>query len=90
MRGTSMFVCPFPTSSSAKVEGVHKEFQRTAKASVCYYDAERGCLVLLSKDEQSQKRAMMVQEMYFRNLSQKVSRSDISCNLYEPRCMVLV
>lgn len=68
---------PLFSSSSAKVEDVHKEFQRTAKASVCYYVPERGCLVLLSKNEASQKRAMMVQEMYFRNLSQKVSKSYI-------------
>lgn len=62
------------------MEGVHKEFQRTAKASVCYYVPERGCLVLLSKDEASQKRAMMVQEMYFRNLSQKVCYVNLYCS----------
>lgn len=61
------------------MEGAHKEFQRTVKASVCYYDNERGCLVLLSKDEASQKRAMMVQEMYFRNLSQKVRACAEAC-----------
>lgn len=61
------------TCFSAKTEGVYKEFQKTVKANVCYYVPERGVLVLLSRDDMSQRRANMIQEMYFRNLSQKVS-----------------
>lgn len=59
-------------SCSAKLEGVHKEFQKAVGAGVCHFNPERGVLVLLSKNESSQKRASMIQEMYFRNLSQKV------------------
>lgn len=58
---------------SAKLEGVHKEFQKAVRSGVCHFDASRGVLILLSKIEGSQKLAEMIQEIYFRNLSQKVS-----------------
>lgn len=69
-----LFVCLFflPFLSSAKLEGVHNEFQKTVKAGSCRYDADRGVLVLLSRSDMAQKRASMMQEMYFRNLTQKV------------------
>lgn len=57
---------------SAKVEGVHKEFQKVIRAGVCRFNAETGNLIMISLDETSQRRARMLQEMHFRNLSQKV------------------
>lgn len=57
---------------SAKVEGVHKEFQKAIRAGVCRFNAETGNLIMISLDESSQRRARMIQEMHFRNLSQKV------------------
>lgn len=57
---------------SAKVEGVHKEFQKAVRAGVCRFISETGNLMLISTDEASSKKARMIQEMHFRNLSQKV------------------
>lgn len=59
--------------TSAKVEGVHKEFQKAVRAGVCRFIPETGNLMMISTDEASQKKARMIQEMHFRNLSQKVS-----------------
>jgi fragile X mental retardation protein len=55
----------------AKVEGVHKEFQKSTTAESCRYDAEKGVLVLISRKEATNKRAEMMQNMHFRNLAQK-------------------
>lgn len=60
---------------SAKVEGVHKEFQKAVRAGVCRFIPETGNLMLISTEEASQKKARMIQEMHFRNLSQKVLSS---------------
>jgi fragile X mental retardation protein len=59
----------------AKVEGVHKEFQKAVHAGVCRYVPERGVLVLISRFSTSQKHANMVQDMHFRNLNQKVNNT---------------
>lgn len=56
----------------AKIDGVHKEFQKTIQAAVCRYVPERGVLRVISRSEGTQRRATMIQEMYFRNLNQKV------------------
>uniref|UniRef100_A0A1B0DQ46 Uncharacterized protein n=1 Tax=Phlebotomus papatasi TaxID=29031 RepID=A0A1B0DQ46_PHLPP len=56
----------------AKVEGVDKEFQKAVRALVCRYVPERGIYKFISKNEMSQKRALMMQDMHFRNLSQKL------------------
>lgn len=58
--------------NSAKVDGVHKEFQKAVRGGVCRFIPETGYLMLISTDEASQKKARMIQEMHFRNLSQKV------------------
>ncbi|KAL7022645.1 hypothetical protein ACKWTF_012327 [Chironomus riparius] len=55
----------------AKVEGVHKEFQKSSGAGFCRYDAQKGVLVLLSRSEACHKRALMMHDMHFRNLTQK-------------------
>lgn len=56
----------------AKLDGAHKEFQKAINACICRYISDRGVLTVISRSEQSQKRASMVQDMHFRNLSQKV------------------
>lgn len=58
--------------SSAKMDNAHKEFQRAIDAAICRYVPERGLLSVISRTEQSKKRSSMLQEMHFRNLSQKV------------------
>ncbi len=68
----STLIHSFVIVCSAKVEGVHKEFQKTIGAGECRFIPERGALMLLSRHESSQKRATMIQEMHFRNLTQKV------------------
>lgn len=64
---------PLDENYSAKVEGVHKEFQKAVRAGVCRFIPETGNLFLISVDDQSSKKARMIQEMHFRNLSQKVN-----------------
>ncbi|KAK9505472.1 hypothetical protein O3M35_009521 [Rhynocoris fuscipes] len=56
----------------AKKENVHKDFQRAINASICRYIPENGVLSFISRCENSQKRAAMLQEMHFRNLHQKL------------------
>ncbi|XP_053678023.1 fragile X messenger ribonucleoprotein 1 homolog, partial [Anopheles nili] len=56
----------------AKIEGVHKEFQKTIQAAVCRYVPDRGVLRVISRSDGTQRRATMIQEMHFRNLNQKV------------------
>lgn len=56
----------------AKVEGVHKEFQKSSGAGACRYDAAKAVLVIISRQESTQKRALMMHDMHFRNLTQKV------------------
>lgn len=58
--------------SSAKIDGVHREFQKAIGAAECRYVPERGTLLVISRSETTQRRANMIQEMCFRNLSQKV------------------
>jgi len=58
--------------SSAKMDNAHKEFQKAMGAAICRYVAERGVLSVISRSEHSKKRSSMLQEMHFRNLSQKV------------------
>lgn len=56
----------------AKIENAHKEFQKVIEAAICRYIPERGVLYIISRNECSRKRSQMLQEMHFRNLSQKV------------------
>lgn len=63
---------PAELQEEAKEEGIHREFQRSIGAGICRYNPERGILTVISKYDYSQKRATMLQDMHFRNLSQKV------------------
>ncbi|XP_066993074.1 fragile X messenger ribonucleoprotein 1 homolog isoform X1 [Anabrus simplex] len=56
----------------AKMDTAHKEFQKAIGAAICRYVPERGVLSVISRSETSKKRSAMLQEMHFRNLSQKV------------------
>lgn len=58
---------------SAKMDNIHKEFQRAIRAAVCRYVPERGVLLAISRHENLHRNINMIQEMHFRNLSQKVS-----------------
>lgn len=63
-----MFVC-----YSAKMDNAHKEFQKAIGAAVCRYVPERGVLLAISRHENIHRHSSMLQEMHFRNLSQKVN-----------------
>ncbi|XP_030239354.1 synaptic functional regulator FMR1 isoform X1 [Drosophila navojoa] len=67
------FTLPVPEElrEEAQKDGIHKEFQRTIDAGVCNYNREIDALVVISKWEHTQKRASMLKDMHFRNLSQK-------------------
>lgn len=54
------------------MESAHKEFQKYIEASLVKYVPERGVLQVISRCESTRARAAMLQDMYFRNLSQKV------------------
>ncbi|PNF27515.1 Synaptic functional regulator FMR1 [Cryptotermes secundus] len=56
----------------AKMDNAHKEFQKAMGAAICRYVPDRGVLNVISRSEHSKKRSTMLQEMHFRNLSQKV------------------
>ncbi|XP_029157176.1 synaptic functional regulator FMR1 isoform X7 [Nylanderia fulva] len=56
----------------AKMENAHKEFQKAIGAAVCRYVPERGVLLAISRHENIHRHSTMLQEMHFRNLSQKV------------------
>lgn len=56
----------------AKIENIHKEFQKAISASRLTYDPNHGVLRVLSNCESSQKRALLLQDMHFRSLQQKV------------------
>ncbi|XP_033213525.1 synaptic functional regulator FMR1 isoform X10 [Belonocnema kinseyi] len=56
----------------AKMDNAHKEFQKAIGAAVCRYVPERGVLLAISRHENMRRHSSMLQEMHFRNLSQKV------------------
>ncbi|KAL7288614.1 synaptic functional regulator FMR1 isoform X1 [Trichogramma pretiosum] len=56
----------------AKMDGVHKEFQKVIDAAVCRYVPERGVLLAISRQESLSRRCQMLQDMHLRNLTQKV------------------
>lgn len=57
---------------SAKIEAAHKEFQKYIGAGLVKYQPEKGTLLIISKSDATRSKAMMLQDMHFRNLSQKV------------------
>ncbi|KAJ1529300.1 hypothetical protein ONE63_006096 [Megalurothrips usitatus] len=63
---------PEDLREAAKMDGAHKEFQKALGAAIVRFVADTGNLVVISRTESSQKRSTLLQEMHFRNLSQKV------------------
>lgn len=55
------------------MDNAHKEFQKAIGAAVCRYVPERGVLLAISRHENIHRHSSMLQEMHFRNLSQKVN-----------------
>lgn len=55
------------------MDNAHKEFQKAIGAAVCRYVPERGVLLAISRHENLHRHSSMLQEMHFRNLSQKVN-----------------
>lgn len=55
------------------MDNAHKEFQKAIGAAVCRYVPERGVLLAISRHENIHRHSTMLQEMHFRNLSQKVN-----------------
>ncbi|KAL1506107.1 hypothetical protein ABEB36_005534 [Hypothenemus hampei] len=53
-------------------EDVHKELAKAIDAGRIFYNADKGVLVVISRNESSKKRASILQDMHFRSLSQKV------------------
>ncbi|XP_017849096.1 synaptic functional regulator FMR1 isoform X2 [Drosophila busckii] len=68
------FTLPVPEElrEEAQKDGIHKDFQRTIDAGICNYNRDIDALIVISKWEHTQKRASMLKDMHFRNLSQKV------------------
>ncbi|XP_015519206.1 fragile X messenger ribonucleoprotein 1 homolog isoform X9 [Neodiprion pinetum] len=56
----------------AKMDNAHKEFQKAIEAAVCRYVPDRGVLLAISRSENTRRHSAMLQDMHFRNLSQKV------------------
>ncbi|GAB6020557.1 hypothetical protein CHUAL_003239 [Chamberlinius hualienensis] len=56
----------------SKTESNHKEFKKACGAAICRYSPEKQALVIISRNEAAQKRAVMLSDMHFRNLRQKV------------------
>ncbi|XP_023163597.2 synaptic functional regulator FMR1 isoform X3 [Drosophila hydei] len=67
------FTLPVPEElrEVAQKDGIFKEFQRSIDAAVCNYNRDIDALIVISKWEHTQKRASMLKDMHFRNLSQK-------------------
>ncbi|XP_044583695.1 synaptic functional regulator FMR1 isoform X5 [Cotesia glomerata] len=56
----------------AKMDNAHKKFQHAIGAAICRYLPDRGILLAISRNENIRRHSSMIQEMHFRNLSQKV------------------
>ncbi|XP_030759821.1 synaptic functional regulator FMR1 isoform X2 [Sitophilus oryzae] len=50
----------------------HIEFAKAIGAGQITYNPEKGCLVVISRNDASKKKAALLQDMHFRSLSQKV------------------
>ncbi|XP_059476452.1 RNA-binding protein FXR1 isoform X4 [Neocloeon triangulifer] len=68
------FEIPVPEElrEDAKMESAHSEFLKVIKASSVKFIPEAGVLRVITRNEASQRLSSMVQEMHFRNLSQRV------------------
>ncbi|CAF3639686.1 unnamed protein product [Rotaria sordida] len=49
----------------------HKDFKRTTGATIVRYDKQNSCLVVISENDSTLRRAQILSEMHFRNLRSK-------------------
>ncbi|KAL7646752.1 UNVERIFIED_CONTAM: hypothetical protein RMT77_002007 [Armadillidium vulgare] len=56
----------------ARMESAHVQFRRSCGALSCIFNSDTNNLVLIGRSEQCERRAMMLAEMHFRNIKQKV------------------
>ncbi|KAG8190748.1 hypothetical protein JTE90_024878 [Oedothorax gibbosus] len=68
------FEIPVPedVQEYSKLESAHKEFKKAITAAVCKYNPDKKSLQIIVKHEGLKKRALMLSDMHFRNLRQKV------------------
>ncbi|XP_065339436.1 RNA-binding protein FXR1 isoform X2 [Cloeon dipterum] len=68
------FEIPVPEElrEDAKMESAHSEFLKVIKAASVRFIPESGVLRVISRNDSSQRLSSMVQDMHFRNLSQRV------------------
>jgi len=55
-----------------KATDIHSEFMKAIDACHVKYQEDKGVLVVISRAENSQKRAGMLQDMHYRNISQRL------------------
>ncbi|XP_008182086.1 fragile X mental retardation syndrome-related protein 1-like isoform X2 [Acyrthosiphon pisum] len=63
---------PEDVRESAKIDGIHKDLQKAIGASLVLYNADQSVLSVISRSPLTSKRALMLADMHFRNLNQKV------------------
>lgn len=55
-----------------KAEDIHIEFMKAIDACNVKFDAAKGCLIIISQNDHTQKKATMLQDMHYRNISQRL------------------
>merc|ERR1719500_1426056 len=55
-----------------KASDVHTEFMKAIDACNIKFDAAKGCLTIVSQSDHTQKKASMLQDMHYRNISQRL------------------
>ncbi|KAL5241225.1 hypothetical protein ACI65C_008635 [Semiaphis heraclei] len=63
---------PEDVRESAKIDGIHKDLQKAIGASLVLYNQDQSVLSVISRSPLTSKRALMLADMHFRNLNQKV------------------
>ncbi|XP_026822289.1 fragile X mental retardation syndrome-related protein 1 isoform X1 [Rhopalosiphum maidis] len=63
---------PEDVRESAKIDGIHKDLQKAIGASLVLYNPDQSVLSVISRSPLTSKRALMLADMHFRNLNQKV------------------
>ncbi|XP_050429079.1 fragile X messenger ribonucleoprotein 1 homolog isoform X1 [Adelges cooleyi] len=63
---------PEDVRECAKIDGIHKDLQKAIGASLVIYNADQCVLSVISRSPLTSKRALMLADMHFRNLNQKV------------------
>jgi len=55
-----------------KASDVHTEFMKAIDACNIKFDATKGCLTIVSQADHSEKKASLLQDMHYRNISQRL------------------